>query len=194
MKKKTKSEILEYIKTFADQAHGKQVRKYTGDRYIVHPVRVMEMVSEYSDDVCVQAAALLHDVLEDTPVTEKQMHEALLGVFDADQAKKVLQLVVELTDVFIKADYPQMKRRSRKEKETERLGVVSPEAQMIKYADIIDNVTDIVKQDADFAKVFVREGKNMLMAMDAGHPALRERAFAVVDQCLKHMKKEAELS
>lgn len=191
---KSRNEILAYITKFADQAHGKQVRKYTGDRYIVHPVRVMEMVSEYNDDVCVQAAALLHDVLEDTPVTKEEMHEALLAVFDPGMASRVLQFVVELTDVFIKTDYPRMKRRYRKEKEAARLGAVSAEAQTIKYADIIDNVTDIVKQDADFAKVFVREGNDMLIAMDAGNPKLRERALGVVDQCLKHMKKEAELS
>jgi guanosine-3',5'-bis(diphosphate) 3'-pyrophosphohydrolase len=187
------TEIIEYVKALADRAHGQQVRKYTGERYIVHPVRVMEMVREFKDDTDVLAAALLHDVLEDTPVTVKEMEEALLPVMDADQVNKVIQIVVELTDIFVKADYPRLNRRSRKEKETRRLATVSCNAQSIKYADIIDNVTDIVKQDAAFAKVFVQEAKKMLVVMDAGNPQLRQRAVALVDQCLQHLKKPAEL-
>lgn len=77
-----------------------------------------------------------------------------------------------------------MNRRIRKQKEARRLSAVSPEAQSIKYADIIDNVTDIVRQDADFAGVFVREAKALLSAMSAGDPNLRKRALNLVDECL----------
>ncbi|WP_297333190.1 hypothetical protein [Flavobacterium sp.] len=38
----TKEEILHRIREYADDAHGSQMRKYTPERYIVHPVRVME--------------------------------------------------------------------------------------------------------------------------------------------------------
>jgi len=189
----SKTEIIEYVKAFADRAHGQQVRKYTGERYIVHPVRVMEMVREFKEDTHVLAAALLHDVLEDTSVTPKEMEEALLRMMDPDQVNKTIQLVIELTDIFVKADYPKLNRRSRKEKEARRLSAVGGDAQSIKYADIIDNVTDIVKQDAAFAKVFVQEAKKMLLVMEAGNPQLRARAVALVDQCLQHLKKPAEL-
>jgi len=60
--------VLEQVKDFADKAHGDQLRKYTPDRYIVHPMRVMLICQEYTDDSQILAAALLHDVLEDTPV------------------------------------------------------------------------------------------------------------------------------
>jgi len=191
---KSKQEILQFIKTFADKAHGDQVRKYTGERYISHPVRVMEMVRKYNDEVSVLAAALLHDVLEDTRVTRAGMEKMLLEVLDAPQSKKAVQLVVELTDIFINKDYPTLSRRSRKEKEAQRLGAVSPEAQSIKYADIIDNITDIVSQDTDFARIFVREAKRMLAVMDAGHPQLREHAIALSDRCMHDLQKPAELS
>lgn len=36
------SEIINKIIEFADKAHGDQTRKYTSDKYIVHPIRVME--------------------------------------------------------------------------------------------------------------------------------------------------------
>ena len=191
--KKSKAEILEYVKEFADRCHGTQVRKYTGERYIGHPVRVMETVSEYCDDISVLAAALLHDVLEDTDVTAPQIDAALAKVLEPPQVGKCLQFVVELTDIFVKEDYPRLNRRSRKEKEIHRLSAVSGAAQTIKYADIIDNVTDIVKLDLDFARVFVREAKKMLVAMDAGNPILRKRALALVDECLQSLPKEAEL-
>jgi len=32
--------ILDQIKNFAEQAHGEQLRKYSPERYIVHPARV----------------------------------------------------------------------------------------------------------------------------------------------------------
>ncbi|MEX2231382.1 MAG: HD domain-containing protein [Cyclobacteriaceae bacterium] len=189
----SKTQILEYVKTFADRAHGEQVRKYTGERYIGHPVRVMELVREFNDEVSILSAALLHDVLEDTRVTPQEMEEALLQVMDSKQAEKTIQLVVELTDIFVKNNYPRLNRRTRKEKEAQRLSAVGPDAQSIKYADIIDNVTDIVKQDSDFAKVFVRETKKMLQVMEAGYPPLRAKAVALVDQCLQNLKKPAEL-
>src|SRR3989337_866587 len=98
--------ILEYVKIFADNAHGQQVRKYTGERYIEHPVRVMEMVRKFHPEVEVLAAALLHDVLEDTPVTARQMEASLLTIMEEEQVKRVMQLVIDLTDIFIKKDYP----------------------------------------------------------------------------------------
>jgi len=35
--------LLKLVKEFADGAHGGQQRRYTKERYIVHPVRVMEL-------------------------------------------------------------------------------------------------------------------------------------------------------
>jgi (p)ppGpp synthase/HD superfamily hydrolase len=185
--------VLEFVKGFADKSHGMQLRKWTAERYIVHPLRVMEVVREYNDNTPVLAAALLHDVLEDTPVTAAEMEEALVQVMDQEQTTETLKLVIELTDVFVSEGYPRLNRRSRKEKEADRLSRVSTDAQTIKYADIIDNVTDIVRQDADFAKIYVQEAKKMLLVMDAGHPALRTRATEIADQCLRELKKSKEL-
>ena len=61
------SDIVKRASEFASKAHNGQVRKYTGEPYFGHPVEVMEIVSEVIDDPEVHAAALLHDVVEDTP-------------------------------------------------------------------------------------------------------------------------------
>jgi (p)ppGpp synthase/HD superfamily hydrolase len=191
---KSDTEIIRYVTAFADRSHGEQVRKYTGERYIVHPLRVMEMVREFNSDIRVLCAALLHDVLEDTPVTAEDMAQSLLEIMDRDDAQNVTKLVIELTDIFIKADYPGLNRRRRKEREATRLSQVGSGAQTIKYADIIDNVTDIVRQDTDFARVYVQEAKKMLMVMDDGHPVLRERAIRVVEQSLTALKKTRDVT
>lgn len=45
------SEIINKIIEFADKAHGDQTRKYTADKYIVHPIRVMETCKQYTDEL-----------------------------------------------------------------------------------------------------------------------------------------------
>lgn len=185
---RSEAQIIEYVTDYADQAHAVQVRKYTGARYIVHPVRVMETVRALHYDVPVLCAALLHDVLEDTAVSSGDMAEALRVVMDEHQVKKTISLVVELTDVFVKANYPDLNRRSRKEKEANRLAGVSSEAQSIKYADILDNVNDLVSHDADFAKKYLSEARKMLDVMTKGNSVLRERAMRVVEQSMRALR------
>lgn len=180
----TRDEILRLVKEFADEAHGNQMRKYTEQRYIVHPVEVMEIVSRYTDDLSVLSAALLHDVLEDTATTEKQIEEFLLTLMDREQAAKTLRLTVELTDVYTKEAYPQLNRRARKDKEHERSAHTSAEAQTIKYADIISNAIDITKHDKNFGPRFLREVKHALKVIDKGNPTLYKLALQTVDKCL----------
>jgi len=66
------------ILKFATEAHGEQTRKYTGLPYITHPVSVAERVRLQGGDLNQQAAALLHDVLEDTsnPELANAVYEA----------------------------------------------------------------------------------------------------------------------
>ena len=179
------NEILEKVKQYADEAHGSQMRKYTPQRYIVHPIQVMEICSEYTNDLCVLAAALLHDVLEDTPVTRADLEAFLHTIMNDADAKRTTDLTVELTDVYTKEAYPQYNRRVRKDKEHVRGAATSPAAQTIKYADIISNSIDITAHDKDFGPKFLREVRSQLKTMNKGNAALYERAVATVDECLK---------
>ena len=180
--------ILEKVKDFAARAHGEQRRKFADEPYIAHPIRVMEICAAYTSDVAMLAAALLHDVLEDTPVNKEQLKDFLLSVMDATKAQRTLQLVDELTDRFVKANYPQWNRRKRKAKETERLGNTSAESQTIKYADIIDNSAEIAHQETDFAKVFLKECNALLKTITKGNPELYRRAVDTVQAGLAHVK------
>jgi len=179
--------ILQQVRDFADQAHGEQMRKYAPERYIQHPLRVMAIVQEYSSSTPILAAALLHDVLEDTPVNKQAITDFLQGLMPSTQVTRTVQLVEELTDVYVKANYPHWNRRKRKSKEAERMEQTSADAQTIKYADIMDNAGQIVDQDPDFAKVFLSECRALLKKMEKGHTGLRDKAAAVVDNALSRL-------
>ncbi|MBP1999011.1 GTP pyrophosphokinase [Paenibacillus shirakamiensis] len=59
---------------FAEQAHHGQVRK-SGEPYILHPLAVAEIVVGMQMDALSIIAALLHDVVEDTTVSLKEIDE-----------------------------------------------------------------------------------------------------------------------
>lgn len=174
--------LLITIREFADKAHGTQLRKYTSERYIAHPIRVMNTCSDYINRLEVLAAALLHDVLEDTPVTATQIFAFLTDLLNSNQARTTLKLVQELTDVYEKQHYPEWNRKQRKFKEAQRLATVSPEAQTVKYADIIDNNREIMQHDPGFGRMYSRECRALLEKMTKGNVELRTRAVAVVER------------
>ncbi len=174
--------MLEKVKIFADQAHADQLRKYTAERYIVHPERVMLICRAYTADLCVQSAALLHDVLEDTPVSPGAILRFLHTVMSPAEAERTVRLVGELTDVYTKSAYPHLNRRSRKALETTRLSETTADAQTIKYADLIDNGYDILQHDRQFGRKYLAEAGSLLRAMTRGNPDLRKRAIGTIEQ------------
>jgi (p)ppGpp synthase/HD superfamily hydrolase len=180
--------ILEQVRNFADHAHGNQQRKYTPEKYIVHPIRVMEICRDYDAQLPVLAAALLHDVLEDTAVDRTELSGFLHSVMENNEAEKTLALVEELTDVYVKEKYPQWNRRKRKEKELERLVQISAEAQTIKYADIIDNSKDVLC-DPGFAPRYMQECLLILERAGKGNKSLRAMALDAVRDKLRAAKK-----
>jgi len=155
---------------FAAKAHSlaRQVRKYTGEPYIVHPIDVMMTVTEAVEyDQFMLTAAVLHDVVEDTEVTLQEV-EAHFG-------PTVAKLVDELTE----PDWPG-NRKARKAAERGRLAQISPAAQTVKLADLISNSKTIVSLDPDFAKVYLREKAAILQVMRQGDQGLWDRAWAII--------------
>ncbi|WP_019639918.1 RelA/SpoT family protein [Paenibacillus fonticola] len=59
---------------FAEQAHHGQLRK-SGEPYILHPLAVAEIVVNMQMDALSIIAALLHDVVEDTTVSLKEIYD-----------------------------------------------------------------------------------------------------------------------
>ena len=61
--------LFERAAVFAVAAHSGMTRKGNGIPYISHPVEAAAIVAEMTDDQELIAAAVLHDVVEDTEVT-----------------------------------------------------------------------------------------------------------------------------
>lgn len=183
-------DILDQVMRFADEAHGAQMRKYTPERYIVHPIRVMETCRNYDASLPVLAAALLHDVLEDTEVKKKEMLAFLQNIMSDSDAQATVMLVEELTDVYVKSAYPKWNRTQRKIKEVERIRDTSSQAQTIKYADIIDNTSEITLHDPDFAPRYLYECLEILKIADKGNKDLHKTALSEVSKKLCYLEKK----
>ena len=74
-------EMIEKAYHTADQAH-QNVRRRSGEPYICHPLAVARLVLDLGMDSESIAAALLHDVVEDTPITVDEIKSS----FGADVA------------------------------------------------------------------------------------------------------------
>lgn len=149
---------------FARKAHGAQKRKYKDELYVQHVIRVAEMVRGVAHTPDMIAAAYLHDVVEDTSVSQRQVAMTF--------GKKVGLLVEELTDEFTKEKYPHLNRRWRKKKETERIATISWDAKTIKLADIIDNLPSISINDPGFAHKYLPEMEALVEVLTEGNPEL----------------------
>lgn len=161
---------------FAMAAHAAvgQKRKYTGEDYIVHPVEVCNLIekSTFVNDE-MRAAALLHDVVEDTGVT--------LTLIEKEFGKCVATLVEGLTDVSKAEDG---NRAKRKEIDRQHTAKQSAACKTIKLADLISNTQSILMYDKEFAKVYLKEKQLLLEVLHEGDKTLYAEASRLVKEGL----------
>jgi (p)ppGpp synthase/HD superfamily hydrolase len=152
---------------FATKAHASidQKRKYTGEDYINHPMAVVDILRKVPHTEVMLAAAWLHDVVEDTPVTLQLLHEQF--------GPEVTELVEALTDI---PSSSSLNRSQRKQKDAQRLKASPAAAQTIKLADLIHNTQSIAAHDPKFAKVYLKEKRLLLQSLTKGDPTLFEKA------------------
>ena len=142
---------------FATAAHAAvgQMRKYSDDPYIVHPIRVATTVAKFGGTDEMIAAAYLHDVVEDTGVSIVDIQD----MFGTDVA-----LIVDgLTDVSVPEDG---NRAVRKAMDRQHSADATYEAQFVKCADIIDNAHDIGDNDPSFNVVYRKEMLLLIQVLD----------------------------
>lgn len=163
--------LLNITTGFALCAHRRQKRKYTNEPYIKHPMAVSSIVGEFVPEIHVIQAALLHDVVEDTDVTEADLRELF--------PQRVVDLVMEVTDVSKPSDG---NRATRKALDREHTAKSSPFGASIKLADLIDNTRSIAEYDPDFAKVYLREKELVLSLLTHGNRGLWMLAFETLQQ------------
>ena len=165
------------VLAFATEAHSGQKRKYSNEDYITHPIAVAKIVEEHGGDIEMILAALLHDVIEDTDVTDIELLSFLHDNMFSITAAKVFDCVIGLTDIYTSDNFPSWNRAKRKGLEAIRLGSTGHRVQTIKCADLFHNTLSITSHDPKFAKVYLAEKKVMLDLMTDGLPELRDKCI-----------------
>jgi (p)ppGpp synthase/HD superfamily hydrolase len=164
MTREYNQQLVSRAHLFADAAHAAigQKRKYTCEPYIVHPRAVANLVLDLKDYTSEMiAAALLHDVVEDTKVALDLIEECF--------GREVRELVFWLTNVSRPEDG---NRAVRKSIDREHIAQASAAAQTIKVADMIDNAQSIFKHDPSFARTYMLEIETTLDVLTKADPKL----------------------
>jgi (p)ppGpp synthase/HD superfamily hydrolase len=154
-----RGDFLAEVFAVASRAHEGQRRK-DGAPYIVHPLRVavcvVEELGKAEDDLV--AAALLHDTVEDTPLT--------LGEVEKLAGPRVRGLVDLLTK-------PKLKDKAELDRiYFARLREGDPGASVVKCADRIDNLRDMERSgwSQEKKRAYVAEARQKIL------PVAREKA------------------
>lgn len=168
------SELVKQARNFATAAHQRigHRRKYTRQPYQVHLKSVAHIVASVTDDEEMIAAAWLHDTVEDTAATHYDIEQQF--------GKGVHDLVYALTDISKPGDG---NRAARKAIDRTHLASASVRAKSVKLADLIDNLRDICKHDAKFAKIYLQEMSALLEVLGEGDAALLRRAGKELCRC-----------
>lgn len=145
---------------FATKAHEGQVRKYTGEDYVEHPVEVASMLRKYFDfpeEVLVAGsiAAILHDTVEDTEAT----HD--------DIVKRYGETIASYVWFLTKPEAFVGNRKLRKALDIGRLREAPEVVKAIKLCDLMHNSLSIEEHDPKFWKTFKSEAFE-LVTIDGG--------------------------
>ena len=100
---------------YAQEKHKGQIRKYSGEPYIIHLQAVYQLVRQVTDDKNTWAAAILHDVIEDTDATYEEVKEKF--------GEKISDIVQECT-----------------KDENKNFKITMKEALLVKFADGLHNL------------------------------------------------------
>ena len=174
------STVIDEALEFACRVHKNQYRKNPEDQipFIHHPMMVALILQRAGFNAQVIAAGMLHDVLEDTTVTYREL-ETRFGPYIAG-------LVREVSEQDKKLPWEERKRRY-----IEHIKTAPDEAKAISVSDKIHNIQSIlktVKQGIDIWQVFKRgkdkqleRFKTLLSSLEPvwRHPLLDELAAAI---------------
>jgi (p)ppGpp synthase/HD superfamily hydrolase len=115
---------------FAAAAHREQLRESDAAPFILHPLEVAVLLCNCGFDDEVVAAALLHDAVEDTPVTADDLR--------SEFGDRIADLVSSLSDDATIEGYPQRKAALRKQ-----VAAAGPDALAIFAADKVTKAREL---------------------------------------------------
>ncbi len=162
---------------FARAAHQNQKRA-SGEPYFIHPCAVAEILVELGLDAETVAAALLHDVIEDTPATEEDLRREF--------GEGVLTLVEGVT----KLDKIVFKSQEEEEAENFRKIFIAMAKDIrviiIKLADRLHNMRSLNYLSPERQKKMAQETLD-IYAPIAGRLGISQIKCELEDLCLKYL-------
>ncbi len=162
---------------FAQEAHHNQKRA-SGEPYFIHPCAVAEILVGLGLDAETVAAALLHDVIEDTPATEEDIRREF--------GENVLTLVSGVT----KLDKIVFKSHEEEEAENFRKIFIAMAKDIrviiIKLADRLHNMRSLNYLSSDRQQRMARETLD-IYAPIAGRLGISQIKCELEDHCLKYL-------
>jgi (p)ppGpp synthase/HD superfamily hydrolase len=155
----------------AEEAHRGQRRKH-GTPYIEHPLAVAEILRELGVDAGdVLAAALLHDTLEDTTVTDRD-----LATFPV-RTREIVRLVTD----------PRPRMSSQERRVHYRDIWRDSDATLVKAADRLSNLGDAPLQPCpEFCAQYAERTRHEMLGPESplpGHPVVGPLLRAAVERC-----------
>ncbi|QWP78426.1 HD domain-containing protein [Lysobacter sp. K5869] len=157
---------------FAAQRHRRQRRRDAeGSPYINHPLALADTLANLGGvvDPVVLCAALLHDTVEDTATTFEEIELAF--------GARIASVVSEVTDD------KSLPKAERKRLQIEHAPHISREAQLVKLADKICNLTDLLEAPPPWPLQRKRDYFDWTAQVVAGlrgaHPGLEARFDAL---------------
>jgi GTP diphosphokinase / guanosine-3',5'-bis(diphosphate) 3'-diphosphatase len=162
---------------FAAGAHSGQTRKGGNIPYIVHPRGVRLLLEQAGiTHAPTLAAALLHDTVEDTPVTSAQLEQE----FGAE----IAEIVAELTD-------PKgMAHEARHALQAEHASSMSLSASCVKIADRTYNLRDFYAKKPETTSL--ERVRNYAMYSDTLYNRFKERAEVDIENKDDEARSELE--
>ena len=174
-------ELLIRAYRYAEEAHSGQKRA-SGEAYFIHPCAVAQILIELGLDSATVAAAFLHDVIEDTPVTEEDIRR--------DFGDEVLLLVSGVT----KLDKIVFKSREEEEAENFRKIFVAMAKDIrviiIKLADRLHNMRSLNFLSKERQIKMAQETLDIYTPL-AGRLGISQIKCELEDLCLKYLEPEA---
>ena len=162
---------------FAARAHDGMSRKKDPAPYVLHPLEAAVIVGSMTDDQDIISAALLHDVVEDTPLTiediEKNFGPRVKALVESETEDKRADLPPENT------------WQIRKEESLEELENCNDIAvQMLWLGDKLSNMRS-------FYRIWKNEGDSMWQAFNQKDPVLQKWYYSKVAELTSALKEFA---
>jgi hypothetical protein len=178
---------IERLTEWVRKKHEGQIIQCTNEPYFEHLKFVAEMAADFA--TFGYEVGISHDLLEKTITTAHELYGILINFgYNNDEAASIQDQVIELTDIFTMIAYPDLPKNVRKQMEAERLIKISPEAQTVKYCDLIYNTNWVLKYKPETAGKYIKKKLALLAKMNQGNAELYYSLIHILNNGLRNSK------